>query len=493
MPCLRGWYALFVPRGWLYRFARTLFDQTIRLYYGRIEVTGRDRVPAADPVILVANHPNSVADACLVGTQITERRVNFIAKDTLTRAPVLGWLARSVGVVGVARPMEYGGDKELARERNRRAVETCVPRLLAGEVMAIFGEGISTDARHLHVIRRGAVRFGYAAEQAAGFRLGVAWVPVGITYSAKQRFRSDVLIRIGAPLRLRDLHPDPAAGEAEVIERGTERLQREIGDLVVNIEKEELGGLIDRAADLLGSPDAPMESRVERQQRVARALQQVNRTEPRRVADLETALARYDRRLLDAGLTDEAVRQRHPTLALWQSLRGLLAHGTLLLLNRYGWINSLLPRWTSYLLGGLARRIEESRKADGGTRSPLVQQVAWSTYGGWLGAAIALPAQILIVFLWISAGRGRTTGAVVAAIYALTLIPSWRMYVERRDLFQRHLGRMRETLRFLRNTRGALRLQADRRRIARALRALLAEHEAAAGARGLEGRGTSGP
>ena len=77
---------------------------------------------------------------------------------------------------------------------------------------------------------------------------------------------------------------------------GTERLQREIGDLVVNIEKEELGGLIDRAADLLGSPDAPMESRVERQQRVARALQQVNRTEPRRVADLETALARYDRR-----------------------------------------------------------------------------------------------------------------------------------------------------------------------------------------------------
>src|SRR6266581_4422698 len=160
-------------KGWLYRFARSLFDQTIRLYYGRIEVTGRDHVPAAGPVILVANHPNSVADACLVGTQITGRRVNFIAKDTLTRAPVLGWLARSVGVVGVARPMEYGGDKELARERNRRAVETCVPRLLAGEVMAIFGEGISTDARHLHVIRRGAVRFGYAAEQAAGFRLGV--------------------------------------------------------------------------------------------------------------------------------------------------------------------------------------------------------------------------------------------------------------------------------------------------------------------------------
>jgi 1-acyl-sn-glycerol-3-phosphate acyltransferase len=481
-----------VPRGWLDRFARALFEQTIRLYYGRIDVTGRDRVPAEGPVILVANHPNSVADACLVGTQVTGRRVNFIAKDTLTRAPVLGWLVRSAGVVGVARPKEYAGDRDLARERNRQAVETCVPRLLAGEVIAIFGEGISTDARHLHVIRRGAVRFGYAAEQEAGFRLGVTWVPVGITYSAKQRFRSDVLIRIGAPLRLRDLHPDPAAGEAEVIERGTERLQRGLEDLVVNIEREDLAGLIDRASDLIGSPEAPMEARVERQQRVARALQDVGRTEPGRVADLETALARYDRRLLEAGLTDEAVRQRHPTLALGRSLRGLVAHGTLLLLNRYGWINSLLPRWTSYLMGGLARLIEERGTSDGRARSPLVQQVAWSTYGGWLGAAIAFPAQILLVFQWISAGRGGTTGAVVAAVYALTLIPSWRMYVRRRDLFQRHVARTREALRFMRNARGALRLQADRRRIARMLRLLLAEHEAASGAGGHDGRETPG-
>src|SRR5215467_8491851 len=113
--------------GWLYRFARSLFQQTIRLYYGRVEVTGRDRVPPAGPVILVVNHPNSVADACLVATQITGRRVGFIAKDTLTRAPVLGWLARSIGVIGVARPMDYGENSDLARERNRMAIESCVP------------------------------------------------------------------------------------------------------------------------------------------------------------------------------------------------------------------------------------------------------------------------------------------------------------------------------------------------------------------------------
>src|SRR2546425_9018816 len=96
----------FAVSEWLYRFARALFDQTIHLYYGRIEVVGRDNIPQTGPVILVANHPNAVADACLVGTQITGRRVSFIAKDTLTRAPLLRWRSRPGRVVRRGPPPE---------------------------------------------------------------------------------------------------------------------------------------------------------------------------------------------------------------------------------------------------------------------------------------------------------------------------------------------------------------------------------------------------
>jgi 1-acyl-sn-glycerol-3-phosphate acyltransferase len=467
--------------GWLYRFARSLFNQTIRLYYRRVEVTGRDRVPPAGPVILVVNHPNSVADACLVATQITERRVGFIAKDTLTRAPVLGWLARSIGVIGVARPMDYGPNSDLARERNRLAIEACVPRLHAGGVIAIFAEGISTDARRLHTLRKGAMRFGYAAERAADFGLGVAWVPVGITYSAKQRFRSDVLIRIGTPLRLADVRPVAGEDEAIVIERGTERLQSALADLVVSIEREELAGLVDRAAGLLGSPEAPIEARVERQKRVARALEHFNVEAPSRVTELREAIRRHDERLAAISLTDDVVRHRHPVVVLWRSVGAVLGHGILLLLNGYGWINSLAPRWISYLLGRLAGHVEKSGRAHGRVRSPLVQQAAWATYGGWLGAAVAFPIQIAIVYLWIAGARGWIAGGVAAAIYALTLVPSWRLYVERRDLFEKHLARARDALRFLRHARYAVRLRAERDRIALRLRGLLRDYEDAGG------------
>jgi 1-acyl-sn-glycerol-3-phosphate acyltransferase len=463
---------------WLYRFARALFDQTIHLYYGRIEVTGRENIPREGAVILVANHPNAVADACLIGTQITPRRVSFVAKDTVTRAPVLGWLARSIGVIGVARPMEYGQDSDLAKERNRLAIEACVPRLKSGEVIAIFGEGISTDVRHLHQVRKGAMRFGYAAEMAAGFGLNLAWVPIGINYPAKQRFRSDVLIRVGPPFRVRDLHSEPATSEAEVLEIGTERLQRELRSLVVNIEKGELVGLIDRLAVVCGPPESPLEASVERHQRVALAVEYFNEVAPRRVADLEGALRRYDRGLSESGLSDEIVRHRHPSLALWVSLRGLAAHGTLLLLNGYGWINSIVPRWTSYFLGRIGRAIEATADRDEMRRAPLVQQVTWSTFGGLLGAALAFPLQIYVVFRWAASGRGTSAGAAAAAIYAATLLPSWRLYVRRRDLFRRHLVRVRSAFRFMRHARAATRLRAERSRIGQRVRTLLADYEA---------------
>lgn len=457
-----------------YRFGRALLDVTIRLYYRRIEVVGRERIPATGPGIIVANHPNSSPDAFLLASQLTARKVNFIAKDTLTRAPVVGWGLRQFGVVGVARAMDYERQRNLARQRNQAAVATCVPRLLAGELIAIFGEGISTDARRLHTLRKGALRFGYAAEEAAEFKLGLVWIPVGITYLAKQRFRSDVLIRVGEPFGLADLLPDPAHHQAEILQRGTERLQHDLETLVVNIEREELAELIDRLADLLGSPAGPLASRVERHQRIARAIEYFNLAEPGRVAALERMLNRYQRQLALAGLTDEVVRQRHPTLALWMSLGGVLKSSALMLLNLYGWANSFFPRWCATLYRPFGRRRLAGREVS------TTKETLYGIYGGWLGAALAFPLQTYLVTTWALKSMGTLPAAVVGTLYGLSLIPSWQLFVRRRDILRQHGANLRDALRFLLKAAPATRLQAERRRLQRRLRALLAAYDAQA-------------
>ena len=458
---------------WFYWCGRALLNQTSRLYYRRIEVTGREHIPAAGPAILVANHPNSVADAFLLASQLTPRKINFIAKESITRAPVVGWVVRQFGLVGVARAMEYENRRELARQRNQAAIHTCIPRLLAGELLAIFGEGISTDARHLHIIRKGALRFGYAAEKAADFRLGLRWIPVGFTYSAKQHFRSDVLIRVGQPFSLADLDPDPAAHEALVLQSGTQRLQRDLEALIVNIETEGLAGLIDKLAELVANPASPLTAQVVRHQRVARAVGYFNQTRPERLTHLAEALQRYERQLARADLSDDVIRQRHPLPVLWKNLGGVLRSSLLMVLNLYGWANSFIPRWSAAFARPLARRQLPGGQMD------VTKEAFFASLAAWLGAAVAFPLQTYFVYLWAEASIGFRGAAGLATVYALSLIPSWRLFVRRRDILREQFANLRDTLVFLLRPRHAVRLQVVRRRLQREVRHLLTDFEAA--------------
>ena len=455
----------------LYRVARWLLTWSVRLYYGKVEVAGGERIPEEGAVILVANHPNSSADAFLLGSHLTRRKINFIAKDTITNAPVVGWVVRQCGLVGVARAMEYEKRRDVARQRNEAAISTCVPRLLAGGVVAIFGEGISTDARRLSVVRKGAMRFGYAAEKAAEFKLGLRWIPVGINYSAKNRFRSDVLIRVGAPFGVSALEAEPAEHEARVLQRGTDRLQRDLESLVVNIEQEELAGVIDRAAALAVAPEASLEEALATHQTAALAVQYFNVAAPERVRDLEQGLRRYDRGLRAAELRDEVVRQRNPRGALRRSVLALLKNGALLVLNAYGWLNSFVPRWVAALARPFGRGTTDGVPS-------TTKQALFGTLGGWVGAAIAFPLQVYLVAMWVGAAYGETLGMLMGAAYALTLVPSWLLFVRRRDVVRRHWTDAVNALRFVLRASPARRLRRQRRGLERQARGLLRAYEA---------------
>ena len=57
----------------------------MRVFFRDIEIVGADTIPAAVPVVLVANHVNGIVDPLLVG--LLRLRVRFLAKSTLCRTP----------------------------------------------------------------------------------------------------------------------------------------------------------------------------------------------------------------------------------------------------------------------------------------------------------------------------------------------------------------------------------------------------------------------
>lgn len=193
------------PRGRAMSSARTVSRAAAgvaRVFY-RLEVVG-ERPPAAGPLLLVANHPNSLLDTALV-TLATGRPARFLAKSTLFDDVKVGWLVRASGAIPVYRQQDAGaaGEPGVGRAAGNAAMFRAAEGALgAGDAIALFPEGISHVNPSLAPLKTGAARLALGAAR----RLGAfPIVPVGITLDDRAVFRSTGLLVVGAPVAWDDL------------------------------------------------------------------------------------------------------------------------------------------------------------------------------------------------------------------------------------------------------------------------------------------------
>src|SRR5712672_2206923 len=118
------------------------FFRAFYKYYCGCSVYNSGRVPLKGPVILAANHA-SFLDPPLVGSALP-RDINYLARKSLFRFPVLGWILRSVNAVPVDR--DGGGAAGL------RAI---MDRLHNGGAIILFPEGTRTTDGKLQPARSG--------------------------------------------------------------------------------------------------------------------------------------------------------------------------------------------------------------------------------------------------------------------------------------------------------------------------------------------------
>ena len=110
--------------------------------YFRWRVYHNERVPLHGPVILAANHA-SFLDPPLVGSGL-KRDINYLARKSLFRYPVLGWILRAVNAVPVDR--DGGGAAGL---------KAIMERLHRGGAIILFPEGTRTLNGELQPARSG--------------------------------------------------------------------------------------------------------------------------------------------------------------------------------------------------------------------------------------------------------------------------------------------------------------------------------------------------
>ncbi len=111
----------------LYALVKPIAAALMRLGF-RLEVRGREHVPATGPVLIVSNHV-SVLDPPFVGGA-SPRELYFLAKEELFEVPLFGRLIRALN----ARPVKRDGS-------DGRALKAALKLLGENRAILLFPEG----------------------------------------------------------------------------------------------------------------------------------------------------------------------------------------------------------------------------------------------------------------------------------------------------------------------------------------------------------------
>ena len=213
----------------LYALLRGIAGIALDWFYRDIEVVGRERVPAHGPLLIAANHPNSLIDALVVGW-ILPRRMLLTAKSTLFAHPVLRWLLDHAGVV----PLRRASD-ELTRDptaaltpaRNAQAFDAILGALARGGAVLIFPEGKSHSEPSLAPLRSGVARMALQARDERGIR-ELSILPMGLTFERKWEPRSRVVVHVGAPIVLDSWRPVAQSAPVEALVADVDAALRDV-------------------------------------------------------------------------------------------------------------------------------------------------------------------------------------------------------------------------------------------------------------------------
>jgi glycerol-3-phosphate O-acyltransferase / dihydroxyacetone phosphate acyltransferase len=181
---------------WLLPVLDRVCSVAARSYY-RLYIEG-ERVPGEGPVLLVANHPNSLFDPALVAAA-AGRPVRFLAKEPLLHHPGIGWLIRASGAIPIYRMQ----DDPSSVHRNDESFRAAHEALAGGAAIGMFPEGISHHLPTLAPMKTGAARIALGAVSRIGHSFPI--VPIGLTFRGKEHFRSDALVLVGSAIEWEDL------------------------------------------------------------------------------------------------------------------------------------------------------------------------------------------------------------------------------------------------------------------------------------------------
>ena len=314
----------------LSRFALRAALWAIDRFY---EVGRVGRAVPKGPVLVIANHPNSLMDG-LVVFKVAGRPIRPLGKAPLFKHPLIGPVLEGLGALPVYRPQDSPGETW----RNDRTFEAAVKALRDGEAVLIFPEGLSHSAVQLARMKTGAARIAFAAEETADWQLGLRIVPIGLTYHRKHAFRGRVAAAVGRSFEVAGWKGLRQLDERGAVESLTDSMREALEKVTLNLPAEEDRALIETAEALYAAEKGltkprsreKLAPRLPRLQAFADALAWLYVAYPDEYETLTGSVREYRNRLRQLGVQEGELPRRFPITGM---LRYAVSQALLLLIG----------------------------------------------------------------------------------------------------------------------------------------------------------------
>lgn len=162
----------------MYNFIKELLCIVMHLMF-KIEVRGTINLPENEGFLLCSNHISNF-DPVLIGISI-DRKLSFMAKESLFKIPVLGYIIKQCG----AFPVNRNGN-EIA------TVKKAISILKDGNVMAMFPEGTRHKDGEFKEVKKGVGLIALKADTTV--------IPIRII--GRYKLFSKIILNIGNPIHI---------------------------------------------------------------------------------------------------------------------------------------------------------------------------------------------------------------------------------------------------------------------------------------------------
>jgi 1-acyl-sn-glycerol-3-phosphate acyltransferase len=204
-----------------YRLAWLVMRAFFAVYF-RWRVFGAGNVPKSGPVILAANHA-SFMDPPLIGAGLS-REINYLARESLFRFPLVGAVIRALHAVPVDR--DGGG---------ARGLKNIIERLHAGGGIVLFPEGTRTPDGNLQRAHSGV---GLMVLKSAALVVPVRVFGTFAAYGRKKSFPRPyrVAVKYGVPIDFSKLRAEAKTCDKTRLRKIYQQIADEIMAAIARLE-----------------------------------------------------------------------------------------------------------------------------------------------------------------------------------------------------------------------------------------------------------------